>query len=222
MPLSWLGGMPAAPPGHPVSSDERASRRDGRCMAGPPRCGRRRRWRASRRGGWRMAEPPRCGHRCNHGGSGRRCTRFHGVGSRHRHSHSHCWRWRRKHCHGAGGHWPWWLAGVFGCRSSCAGQLSCTAAVPAVSNDTASHKVRLDARRMERCEVSASLPSRASTGHRRGGHTPRPPTTRNATAPASVDVDFTDSGYELLLLLHWIACFDYMCHEFVCEINLLI
>jgi hypothetical protein len=79
-----------------------------------------------------------------------------------------------------------------------------TAAALTVSNDTASQEVRLDAQRMEQFEVHIDpFPSWASTGCRRGGHAPRPPlAARNDAALASLDVDLTDSRYELLLLIH--------------------
>jgi hypothetical protein len=60
----------------------------------------------------------------------------------------------------------------------------------------ASNKIASQA--FERFEVPAN-PSelRARKAHRRGGYAPRPPPATR-TAPASVDVDLTESGYELL------------------------
>jgi hypothetical protein len=99
------------------------------------------------------------------------------------------------------GGWPEFLA-----TATTALVTSCviTRATPTVSNETASQEVRPCARRMERFEVPTDYPRpRASTVRRRGGRTSRlPPAARNATATASVDVDLTDSRYELLLLLH--------------------
>jgi hypothetical protein len=97
------------------------------------------------------------------------------------------------------GGWPEFLATA---AAALATSGVVTGAAPTVSNETASQEVRHDARAWW-FEVPADCPQpRASTGRRRGGHASRPPpAARNASAPASVDVDLTDSGYELLLLL---------------------
>jgi hypothetical protein len=66
-----------------------------------------------------------------------------------------------------------------------------TGAAPAASNETPSQAY-------ERFEVPAN-PSdlRTRKARRRGGYAPRPPQATR-TAPASVDVDLTESGYELV------------------------
>jgi hypothetical protein len=98
------------------------------------------------------------------------------------------------------GGWPEFLATA---AAALANSRVVTAAAPAISKDTTSQEVRLDARHMELFEVPADpFPSRASTGRRRDGHARRPPPAARNAAPASVDVDLTDSGYDLLLLIH--------------------
>jgi hypothetical protein len=102
---------------------------------------------------------------------------------------------------GAGhGGWPEFLANA---AAALANSRVVTAAAPAVNNDTTSQVVRLDACHIELFEVPAGpFPSRASTGRRRGGHARRPPPAARNAALAPMDVDLTDSGYELLLLIH--------------------